>query len=83
MVKIFIIFLIVILLLAGAIGIAVMMRSKKFPEDIDCQYYDEDGNHVYYDRRRIEKKEFMRNNPDAKPRSFGRLFSKKTDREKR
>ena len=76
MVKIFIIFLIIILVLAGAIGIAVMLRGKRNFQDIDKDYYDENGNHVYYDRSRIAKDEFMQNNPDAKPRSLKRLFSK-------
>ena len=77
MVKIFIIFLIVILVFAAVIGLAVMMRGRNYPDDIDKQYYDEDGNHTYYDRSRIEKEEFMRENPGAKPRSLKRLISRK------
>lgn len=32
--------------------------------DIDSQYLDEDGDHVYYERSLIEKKEFRRKHPD-------------------
>lgn len=78
MVKIFIIFLIVILVFAAVIGLAVMMRGRNYPDDIDKQYYDEGGNHAYYDRSRIEKEEFMRENPGAKPQIIKTTVFKKT-----
>ena len=95
MVQIFIIFLIIILLLAAILGAAVAFRSRNvssgsdFPvspdlkedadgdadsDDLDSQYYDDSGNHIYYDRSRIEKEEFIRRHPDEKPRSLSRLF---------
>ncbi len=38
-------------------------------------FLDEEGDHSYYDRHLIEKKEFKRRNPDVKDvRSLKRLF---------
>ncbi len=31
--------------------------------DIDSQYYNADGDHIYYERSLIEKKQFMRKFP--------------------
>ena len=43
--------------------------------DRDEGFRDEDGDHSYYDRHLIEKKEFRRRNPDVKDvRSLKRLF---------
>ena len=43
--------------------------------DIDSQYLDEDGDHVYYERSLIEKKDFRRRNPHiTNLRSFSRLL---------
>ncbi|MDE5881786.1 MAG: hypothetical protein K2H60_08650 [Muribaculaceae bacterium] len=78
MVEIFIIFLVIILLLAAVIGIAVALRSRKGIGDFDSQYLDEEGNHVYYDRSLIEKREFMRRHPEeGNLRTLKRLLSKK------
>ncbi len=80
MVQIFIIFLIIILVLAAIVGAAVAFRGNResgFPEDFDEQYYNDEGDHVYYDRSRIEKEEFLRRHPGEKPRSLSRLFSRR------
>ena len=92
MVQIFIIFLVIILVLAAIVGAAVAFRSRRGSgqymagrsneegtdeDDIDSQYYDEAGNHIYYDRSSIEKAEFIRRHPDEKPRSLRRLFSRR------
>ena len=79
MVQIFIIFLIIIRILAAILGAAVAFRSKQSGNigEIDSQYKDEDGNHIYYDRSRLEKEEFLRHHPDEKPRSLSRIFSRK------
>lgn len=89
MVQIFIIFLIIILVLAAIVGAAVAFRghgesgpftpidNSRDPDNIDRQYYDESGNHIYYDRSSIEKAEFIRHHPDEKPRSLRRLFSRR------
>ena len=77
MVEIFIIFLVIILLLAAVIGIAVTLRSRKEIGDFDSQYLDEEGNHIYYDRSLRDKREFARQHPGEKPRTLRRLFSKR------
>lgn len=77
MVQIFIVFLIIILLLAAVIGIAVSLRSRKEIGDFDKQYLDEDGNHIYYDRSLREKNEFARQHPEENPRSLKRLFKRR------
>ncbi len=45
--------------------------------DIDSQYYNADGDHVYYERSLIEKKEFHRRFPHISIRKFSGLFSRK------
>ncbi|MDE6336039.1 MAG: hypothetical protein K2J63_05805 [Muribaculaceae bacterium] len=77
MVEIFIIFLVIILLLAAVIGIAVALRSRKEIGDFDSQYLDEEGNHIYYDRSLREKQDFVQKHPGEKPRTLRRLFSKR------
>ncbi len=48
--------------------------------DIDSQYYNPDGDHIYYDRSLIEKKQFQRRFPHIKNlRSLSRLFSIEED----
>lgn len=43
-------------------------------------FLDEDGDHSYYDRHLIEKKEFSRQHPEVKNlRSFKRLFKRKQE----
>ena len=78
MVQIFIVFLVIILLLAAVIGIAVSLRSRKGIEDFDKQYLDEEGNHIYYDRSLREKQAFARRHPgEGSLRTLKRLFSKR------
>ena len=76
--KIFIIFIIAIFALAILVGAAILMRNRENIERIDRQYYDEDGNHLYYDRSLIEKEEFKRHHPgeEKNVRTFRRLFSR-------
>lgn len=77
MAKIFIIFLIVIFLLAVLVTAAVALHSRRDADDAG-QFLDENGNHVYYNRSIIRKEEFARKNPGVKNlRSFRRLFSRK------
>lgn len=77
MAKIFIIFLIVIFLLAVLVTVAAALRSRHEADDSD-PYIDENGNHVYYNRSIIEKERFRRQNPAERDiRTFRRLFSKK------
>lgn len=77
MAKIFIIFLIVIFLLAILVTAAVALHSRRDADESE-QFLDENGNHVYYNRSIIRKEEFVRKNPGVKNlRSFRRLFSRK------
>ncbi|MDE6577234.1 MAG: hypothetical protein K2J82_01410 [Muribaculaceae bacterium] len=78
MVKIFIIFLIAIFALALLAAAAFSARNRDRLNEIDRQYYDEDGNHLYYDRSIIEKEDFRRNNPEEEKniRTLRRLFRK-------
>lgn len=72
--KIIAIFLLIILFIALLIiGTAMVRRDW---QDFDAKYYDEEGDHVYYDRSLKEKKWYMRLNPrDArKLRTFRQLF---------
>lgn len=42
---------------------------------VDRMYYDEEGNHIYYDRSLIQKIRFMRKHPNYESiRSIKRLF---------
>ena len=51
---------------------------KGMDGDIDSQYFDENGDHIYYDRSLIEKKLFRQNFPHIKDvRSISRLFNHK------
>ncbi len=48
--------------------------------DIDSQYYNADGDHIYYDRSLIEKKQFQRRFPHiTNLRSLSRFFSIEED----
>lgn len=59
--------------MATLLTVAVKVRSRNRVDD--SQYYNEDGDHIYYDRSRIEKKRFREKNPDVRDvRSFRRLF---------
>ena len=79
MVKIFIVFLVVIFAIGILVTAAISIRNRGRIDDIDRHYYDEDGNHMYYDRSIIEKKEFNRQNPSESKhvRTFSRLFRHK------
>ncbi|MDE6022149.1 MAG: hypothetical protein K2G13_01475 [Muribaculaceae bacterium] len=46
--------------------------------DFDSQYIDENGDHIYYERSLIEKKDFLSRYPHRKNniRKFSRLFRK-------
>lgn len=45
--------------------------------DIDSQYYNADGDHIYYERSLIEKKEFHKRYPHISIRKFSGLFRSK------
>lgn len=93
MVKIFIIFLITIIILGMLVGVAVAIQGKdrlkneeeangdsnNSEEDPEADFYDEDGNHLYYERSLIKKRKYAREHPDEASglRTFRRLFSRK------
>lgn len=77
MTEIFIIFMLAIIILAIILTIAVGLNHGK-KKVSDSQYLDSNGDHVYYDRSSIEKRQFAENNPGAKDvRTFRRLFKRK------
>ncbi len=48
--------------------------------DIDSQYYNADGDHIYYDRSLIEKKQFQHRFPHIKNlRTISALFSREVE----
>lgn len=103
MVKIFIIFLIAIIILGILLGVAVAIQGRDhlkgmgkgthYPdveatddesckpgsEDPEEDFYDEDGNHIYYERSLIKKRKYAREHPEEEGelRTFRRLFSRK------
>lgn len=75
MTGIFITFILAIVLLVLLVGLAVVFADRKTNDEIDKQYINEDGDHTYYDRSLIEKKEFAAQHPEVKDvRSLRRLF---------
>ena len=52
-----IIILIAVLFVLNVLVIGVYARlCKLLPSDFDADYFDDDGNHIYYDRRIIAAK---------------------------
>lgn len=77
MTGIIIAFLIVIVLLAVLVGLAAAFSGHHAGDQTDRQFINEDGDHVYYDKGLIEKKNFAKNHPEVKDvRSFPRLLGK-------
>lgn len=76
MTGVLIIFMLIIAILAIVLFLTVRLSGKKTMDD--PEFLNSDGDHIYYDRSSIEKKEFMRRHSDVKNlRSFSRLFGKK------
>ena len=70
------VFIICIILLAVILALTVIFIHHHSTESND-EFLDEEGRHIYYDRSRIEKEEFLQKNPEMSPkevRSFQRLF---------
>lgn len=71
----FTIFLICVFSLTGIVLGLGKIATGGEKVDIDSQYLDEDGDHVYYERSLIKKKVFRRRNPHiTNLRSFSRLL---------
>ncbi len=78
MLIILIIYLLLIFLLFVLVNFLIKHHFKKDLIEDDKVYYDEDGNHRYYERSLIEKLYFMRKYPDCDSlRTFKSLFSRK------
>ncbi len=78
MITILILYLFFIFTLFGIVAILIKVNLKKDSWDVDKMYYDEDGNHVYYERSLIEKLYIMRKYPECPPlRSLRGLFFRK------
>lgn len=74
--KLALIFLLIVVIVALVMTGVAMSRHEE--GDIDSQYIDENGDHVYYDRSLIEKKDYMRRYPDDKNiRRLRNLFYRK------
>ncbi len=74
MTGILITFMIVILAIVLLIYIGVRF-SGNYREKENDKFYNQDGDHCYYERSIIEKKEFARKHPGVKGlRTFKRLF---------
>lgn len=75
MISFFIIFMLIILGAALSVTLIAAIRNRHRKVD-DSQYYDSEGNHVYYDRSSIKKREFSKRHPEVKDvRTFKRLFN--------
>lgn len=70
-------FLFLVIALLGLITFLINLNIKNNAND-NSIFFDEDGNHRYYERSLIEKLYFMRKYPNCDSlRSFKSLFSRK------
>lgn len=67
-------FLFLVCSLALVIFLIGEVASRRDVVDIDSQYYNSDGDHIYYERSLIEKKEFHKRFPHISIRKFSGLF---------
>lgn len=77
--KLLTIFLLLIFFIALLlVCIAAFWHRHTDGVDIDSQYIDENGDHIYYDRSLIEKKNWAKHDPHGLKyvRKFSRLFKK-------
>lgn len=74
--QILIFVLILIAIMAILIALGMYFHGNNEHND-DSAYRNENGDHIYYERSIIEKKEFIKNNPDSKDmRTFKALFKR-------
>lgn len=71
----------IFVLIIAVVGFVIILTaySRKDTREFDSQYYDEDGDHVYYDRSIKEKKEYARRHQSevGRLRTFRNLFKGK------
>lgn len=78
MVIVLIVYLLFIFILFGVVAFLIRRNLNKNSYNDDKIFYDEDGNHRYYERSLIEKLYVVRNQLDCGPiRSIRRLFFSK------
>lgn len=69
---IFIVFLLIVIILLSVVMAVVEKRKGSYD---DSYFINEDGDHVYYERSIIRKKDFAKKHPDVKGvRTVKRLF---------
>lgn len=75
----FIFYLLLVLVLLGIVAYRAKLHFKRNLCEENKMYYDEDGNHRYYERSLIEKLHYMRKHPECQQlRSIrGLLFYRK------
>ncbi len=78
MITLIIIFVMLAIVLAIALAVSLCKTNSKIHEDTyDNEYLTEEGDHKYYERSLIEKKEYAKRHPNIKDvRKFSRLFRK-------
>lgn len=80
MTDIMILVLILVVLMIALLVLGLYFYRHPIDTGMDeSEYIDSEGNHKYYDRSIIEKKEFLRRNPSEKDkvRTFSRMFKGK------
>lgn len=78
MITLIIIFVMLAIVLAIALAVSLCRSDRQAQDDYqDKEYINEEGDHTYYERSLIEKKEYARRHPNIKDiRRFSRLFRK-------
>lgn len=72
------IFVLIIIAVAAILIVLGLYFRRNPDQNNDSAYLDENGDHIYYERSIIEKKKFIKENPEAKGkvRTFKALFKK-------
>lgn len=77
------IFVLIIIAIAAILIVLGIYFKRNPDQNDDSSYLDENGDHLYYERSIIEKKEFIKENPGAKGkvRTFKALFKKDSNKQ--
>lgn len=70
-------FLLIIFSLSIALACVGKLATDGHNDDIDSQYYNAEGDHIYYERSLIEKKMFLKHFPQISLRKLSNLFRAK------
>lgn len=71
--------IIILTMLAVVLAIALAVSLKEGTAYDDHPFRNQEGDHVYYDKSIIEKKNFHRLYPKAAARSLSRLFRRQNN----